>query len=233
MYIKINGIELYYEEYGDTSSRPMIFLHGNGGRSSKFERTRDFFICRRSMIFIDSRGHGGSFFDGRITIPMMACDVAEFIKAKKLKDVALIGFSDGGNIALEAAAILGDTVKKLVVVGANTRLNGLKASAAAFIKAEYLGFCLAAPFSKKYKELKKHFEIMVKQPEISDEKLSKITAEALVVAGENDVIRDAHTREIAAKIKGARLEIVEGGDHFLFKKKNPEINAIIKNFVEG
>lgn len=93
------------------------------------------------------------------------------------------------------------------------------------------GIYSALAFTKKYKEKKRLYQIMLKQPEITDEKLSNITAKTLIVAGENDMIKDGHTREIASKIKGAELKIVAGGNHFLFSKRNGEINAIIKEFL--
>ena len=72
---------------------------------------------------------------------------------------------------------------------------------------------------------------MTKQPEILDATLKSITAKTLVVAGENDMIKDSHTREICAKIKGAKLNIIKGGSHFLISRNNDEINRLISDFI--
>jgi pimeloyl-ACP methyl ester carboxylesterase len=230
MFVELNGIKLYYEEYGAIDGETVICLHGNGGSMKTFYRTA-LLIRGKRVILIDSRGHGRTEFDGHISIPMMASDVAEFVRLKGLENVSLIGYSDGGNIAIEAAAFLGGKVKKLVAVGANTRVDGMTAQALLGIKLSYLKFCLLACFPR-YRTLKKHFEIMVKQPEITDETLSRITAKTLVIAGEHDMIKDSHTCEIVSKIAGASLAVIGGGDHFLFSKKSDEVHKVILEFLE-
>lgn len=229
MYIKVNGIDLYYEEYGAEGGEAVIFLHGNGGSMKTFERTKDAFLDKR-VFLLDSRGHGKTVFEGKIDFPTMGADVAEFIAAKGLKEVSLVGYSDGGNVALETAAILGDTVKKTVIIGANLRFDGIKNSDRISLRAAYAFFSLFS-FLKKYKQLKKCFYIMLNQPEITEEKLKKITAKTFVVAGDRDLIKEEHTKEIAEKLPNSELLIVENADHFFFSKQNERINGIIKDFL--
>jgi pimeloyl-ACP methyl ester carboxylesterase len=229
MYIKVNGIDLYYEEYGTESGEPLIFLHGNSGSMKTFQKTKEVFLDKR-VFLIDSRGHGKTVFEGKIDFPTMGADVAEFVTAKGLKEVSIVGYSDGGIVALEAAAILGAVVKNAVVVGANLRFDGIKKFYGIGIKAEYAFFSLLS-FLKKYKQLKKCYYIMLNQPEITDEKLKKITAKTLVVAGERDIIKEEHTEEIAEKLPNSGLLIVEEADHFFFSKRNEQINGIIRNFI--
>ncbi|MDR2091656.1 MAG: alpha/beta hydrolase [Clostridiales bacterium] len=230
MYIKVNGIDLYYEEYGDENAPPVVFLHGNAGSMKTFQKTKEVFLKDKRVFLLDSRGHGKTVFEGKIDFPTMGADVAEFITAKGLKDVSLVGYSDGGIVALETAAILGGVVKNMVVIGANLRFDGVKKAERAVLKAAYAFFSLFS-FLKKYKQLKKCFYIMLSQPEITEEKLKKITAKTLVAAGEHDIIEEKHTKEIAEKLPDSELLIVEGADHFFFSKRNDQINEIIKNFI--
>jgi pimeloyl-ACP methyl ester carboxylesterase len=182
------------------------------------------------VFLLDSRGHGKTVFEGKIDFPTMGVDVAEFIAAKGLKDVSIVGYSDGGIVAIETAAILGGVVKNMVVVGANLRFDGMKKRDAIGVKAAYALFSLFS-FLKKYKQLKKCFYIVLNQPEITEEKLKKVTAKTLVVAGEHDLIKEEHTKEIAEKLPDSELLIVKDADHFFFSKQNDRINGIIKDFI--
>ncbi|MDR1906403.1 MAG: alpha/beta hydrolase [Clostridiales bacterium] len=229
MFLEINGIRLYYEEYGDKNGDPVLFLHGNGGSVKTFERTKEAFTDKR-VILMDSRGHGQSIFTGKIDFSMMADDTVGLLNALNIREISLVGYSDGGIIALEVAASMKDRVKKLVAIGANTRYNGMKAAFGIQLKAERLWFS-ALSFIPKYKKLKQLFDIMIYQTDITDESLSAITAKTLIVAGERDVIKESHTREIKDKIKDAELIIVKDADHFLFSRNNAKINGILKEFL--
>ncbi|MDR2046356.1 MAG: alpha/beta hydrolase [Clostridiales bacterium] len=232
MFEKVNGLDLYYEEYGSENGEAVIFLHGNGGSVKTFERTKDVFLRDKRVFLIDSRGHGQSAFEGDIDFPAMGSDIADFVRAKGLDSVSLVGYSDGGIVAIEAAALLGGVVKKMVIIGANLRFDGMKSVFNLGLRIEYALFSLLS-FMPKYKKLRRYFRIMLTQPEITAEKLKSVTARTLVVAGERDVIKAEHTAEIAEKLPNAELTIVPGADHFLFSKRNGEINEIIRGFLCG
>ena len=71
---------------------------------------------------------------------------------------------------------------------------------------------------------------MVKDPDIKAEELRSIQSPTLVIAGERDMIREEHTRLIAAEIPGAELSIIPG-DHFI-AAGNPEgFNREVDRFL--
>lgn len=47
--------------------------------------------------------------------------------------------------------------------------------------------------------------LMVNDPNIERNELSKITVPTLVICGKNDIIRESHTKEIAKNIPNAKL----------------------------
>ena len=73
--------------------------------------------------------------------------------------------------------------------------------------------------------------LMVNEPNISPAELSKITAPTLVICGKRDMIKESHTKEIAANIPSAKLSIIKG-NHFIANKKaaafNKEVDAFLK-----
>ena len=95
-------IELFYTDHGRKDDpTPMVLLHGNGGNSSAFFYVVDHFTKDRRVITVDSRGHGRTpKGTAPFTLAQFAEDLREFLDMMKLKKVILIGYSDGGNIAM-------------------------------------------------------------------------------------------------------------------------------------
>lgn len=73
--------------------------------------------------------------------------------------------------------------------------------------------------------------LMVHEPDIEPGKLCAIKVPTLVIAGTKDMIKQAHTEEIAKNISGAKLVIMEG-DHFIAGKRPEEFNKRVAEFLE-
>lgn len=230
MIAEINGIHLNYEETG--KGRVMLFLHGNGQNMSMFDGAVKYFKDSYKCVTLDSRGHGKSDWGTeKLTIPLLADDTVRFIEKMDYNDVVVIGFSDGGNIALEAAAV-SDRIGTVVAVGANLRPDGLTLYARSMIRL-VRALCIPFGFIRSVRNTRRIFYLMSHQPEITAEKLSAIKARTLVTAGTKDYIRTEHTREIAEKIPSASLRLFENADHFLFEKRAEELLGMIGEFVKG
>ena len=67
----------------------------------------------------------------------------------------------------------------------------------------------------------------------SESRLEQITNPTLVLSGDADVIVPVqNSRNLAAKIPGAELKIVEGGSHTFFIEQSDEFNRIITEFLK-
>ncbi|RZK57271.1 MAG: alpha/beta hydrolase [Pedobacter sp.] len=98
-YVDVNGIKLYYEIYGE--GEPLLLLHGNNSSIQSFEQQVDVLRKKYKVIALDSRGQGKSTADKtKLTYELMAKDVNAFLELLQLKNVNVLGWSDGGNIAL-------------------------------------------------------------------------------------------------------------------------------------
>ncbi|MCR4860465.1 MAG: alpha/beta hydrolase, partial [Bacteroidales bacterium] len=58
-----------------------------------------------------------------------------------------------------------------------------------------------------------------------------IQAPTLVLAGDRDMIKESHTRLIAVRIPGARLQIIPG-DHFIASKQPDAFNEAVLAFLD-
>jgi pimeloyl-ACP methyl ester carboxylesterase len=88
------GCELYYEDLG--SGRPVVFIHGFTVTSRFFVRQRNFFAERHRFVAPDVRSHGRSemVLTGN-TVALQTRDLHELFDALGLRDIVLVGWSNG------------------------------------------------------------------------------------------------------------------------------------------
>ena len=72
--------------------------------------------------------------------------------------------------------------------------------------------------------------LMVNDPYIKPWSLRKLTIPALVIAGEDDLIRERHTRFIARCLPNAQLAIIPGG-HAVAAMNSDGFNAVVMDFL--
>ncbi len=72
--------------------------------------------------------------------------------------------------------------------------------------------------------------LMVNDPNVKPKELAAIKAKTLVIAGTKDMVKDSHTRLIAASIPNAELVLLKG-DHFIAAKIPQEFNRAVLDFL--
>lgn len=224
-------IRLHWTESG--MGEPLVLLHGNGEDGSYFAHQIAFFSKRRRVIAVDTRGHGKSpRGDAPFTIRQFAEDLKEFLDERDIPQTDLLGFSDGGNIALIFALRYPERVRRLILNGANLEPAGVKAGVQFPI---VLGWRVAGLFARRSAGAKRNAEmlgLMVRDPMIPLEDLKTVSAPVLVIAGTRDIIRESHTRKIAQALPHSRLVFLPG-DHFIASKNPEEFNSAVEDFLTG
>ena len=210
---------------------PLLLLHGNGEDSRYFSGQIDALAQRFHVYALDTRGHGqtprGS---APFTIRQFAEDLLGFMDAHEIEWAHLLGFSDGGNIALVFALRHPERVGRLILNGANLNPAGVKRSVQIPIE---LGYRFASLFARKSESARRKAELlglMVNDPNIDPADLAKIRSKTLVIAGTMDMIKSEHTRQIAAGIPDAQLVFLEG-DHFIAGKHPEAFNRAVLAFL--
>lgn len=224
-------IQLHHIEQGQ--GQPLILLHGNGEDGSYFEHQISAFSVNHRVIALDTRGHGQSPRGEKpFTIQQFAEDLHDFMNEKAIAKATILGFSDGGNIALTFALKYPERVEKLILNGANLFPSGVKPR---YQWPIVLGYHIANCFAKKSEQAKKNaglLALMVKEPHIAPSELARLTMPVLVVAGTNDMIKEPHTRLIYNNLPNAQLAILKG-DHFVANKNPLAFNAMVRSFLSG
>lgn len=222
-------IQLHYVEQGQ--GQLLILLHGNGESCDYFEHQIAYFSKQYHVIALDTRGHGKSPRGEKpFTIKQFAEDLHDFMDEKGIGKAILLGFSDGGNIALTFALKYPERVDKMIVDGANLFPSGVKPWYQWPIE---LGYRIAKLFSGKSEQAKRNTEmlgLMVNEPHIDPAKLAHLTMPVLVVAGTKDMIKESHTRLIYKSLPNAQMNIIEG-DHFVANKNAEAFNKVVDIFL--
>ena len=222
-------IRLYYAEKGQ--GEPLILLHGNGENGGYFKGQIDEFAKYYHVYAVDTRGHGRSpRGDKPFTIQQFAEDLLGFMDEQGIEKAHLLGFSDGGNIALAFALAYPERLGRLILNGANLNARGVRPSTQIPIE---IGYRIAKLAAKKKETAKRNAEmlgLMVHYPDTTPQDLAAIRAKTLVIAGTKDMIRGEHTRLIAESIPGAKLVFLKG-DHFIASKHPEEFNKAVLDFL--
>ena len=221
-------IQLHYTCHG--SGEPLLLLHGNGEDSTYFVHQIEEFSKDFTVYAIDTRGHGKSpKGTAPFTLSQFADDLLDFMDIHGLQQPNILGFSDGGNIALIFALRHPERIRRLIVCGANLFPEGLQERLLAAMRRKYESFLQENTPEAEFNQLL--FRLMLDEPQIDPAELSRLTMPTLVIAGEKDMVQDSHTRLIAASIPGARLSIIPG-DHFIAAKEPATFNAEVRAFFE-
>lgn len=227
----VNGINIYYEVYG--TGEPLLLLHGNSSSISLFEKQIPELSKHYKVIAVDSRGQGKSSEDGRTyTYDLFADDMNALLDHLHLDSVNIVGWSDGGNTGLIMAMKYPGKVKKLVTMGANV-----------FIDHSVVANWVFKALNKEKKEMKgdttygsvnrlRMIDLLLTEPKHSFEELKGISCPVLVVAGEKDVIKEEHTRAIAAAIPKSSLMIVPNATHYFPSEDPKAFNKAVIDFVQ-
>ena len=224
-------INHYYIEKG--TGFPLILLHGNGEDCGYFVHQMEPFAKHFRVIAIDTRGHGQTpRGEASFSIRQFAEDLLDFMNPHQIEQAHILGFSDGGNIAMVFALMHPERVEKLILNGANLNASGVKRKVQIPIE---IGYRIAKIFATKSPAARKNAEmlgLMVNDPNVKAEELSCIQNPTLVIAGEKDMIKDSHTRLIAKSIPEAMLSIIPG-NHFIANKNPDTFNEVVLRFLLG
>lgn len=218
-------IRLNYEEKGTGST--LILLHGNGSSLRSLKKQIEYFSGRFRVIALDTRGHGRSpRGEQPFSIEQFAEDLYEFMKEKSIDKADLLGFSDGGNIAITFALKHQEMIGKMIICGANLFPEGLVERELRIRQKAYNLWQKLAPESRRTHLLR----LIVQEPDISPQELNKIKVPVLVAAGTKDMIKTEHTKMIYDNIKSSRLLLIEG-THFIPMTKAKVFNKAVEEFL--
>ena len=198
--VQLSEVEMHFTVYGE-EGYPLILVHGNGGSQDSLREAAQYLANDYKVYIIESRCHGQSSDPGEISYDLMAKDIKEFIEAMGLEKPYLMGHSDGGMNALTVAYTYPDLLGGFISCGSNTNPTRFKPY-----------FTIGVKIADMMKPDKLN-DMMLEQPWMTKELLSKITCPAYIVAGEYDIMWLSDTVFIHECIKDSKIAIIKGANH--------------------
>ncbi|MET9959515.1 alpha/beta hydrolase [Streptomyces sp. NPDC006326] len=241
-YVELPGVRTWYEAEG--AGDPLLLLHGGFCTNETWGAQRPDFAAEYHVFLPERRGHGRTpDVAGPLSYEAMADDTIAFIESVVGGPAHLVGWSDGGIVALLVAIGRPDLVRKVVAIGANF-LPAPQSTAA----PEALDDMAAdgddlAFFREAYQAVSpdgaEHWPVVVAkvadmirtQPTISTDALARISAPTLVLAGDDDLVTLEHTVALYRAIPNSELAVVPGTSHGLPMEKPGQVNRLILDFL--
>ncbi len=247
--VELGDIRLHFREGG--SGTPILLLHGGFGSSQDWSPYLDELSREYRVVAPDSRGHGRSTIgEGPLTYGRMAGDAVRLLDHLGISRTHLVGFSDGGCVALHllmdypdrirTATLIGtpyhlDNYPPQVYAGFRGFLDGLTGSgpeADAFgFKAAYLA---VAPRPEDWPELVRRLgSTWLTQPTFTEFELRLIGRPVLVVKVDRDPFLPPEVFDrMASLIPSARIVHIPEGSHAVPFEQPERLIAEIRRFIK-
>lgn len=230
-YAHVNGVRLYYEEYG--KGEPLLLLHGNSQSIEAFAFQIPELSKHFRVVAVDTRAQGKSTEDGKTySYDLFAEDMKAFLDYLALDSVNIVGWSDGGNTGLILAMRFPQKVKRLITMGANIFIDKSVVVKGVIPAINKQIKSISADTTFKARNSRRLMTMLLTEPKYTFEALKKIQCPVLVVAGENDLITPSHTKGIAANIPKGTLLIAPKESHYFPVNNAKEFNRIVLDYLK-
>lgn len=230
-YLELPDIRFAYCEHG--AGPTLIFLHGNSESKKIFAHYQTEHFADYHTIALDSRGHGQSrSIDRELTIPQLANDVVNFCIAKGIQRTHLVGYSDGGNIALLLAKNAPQLFDKIVAIAPNYLVSGTEEKTLRTFTRLYKLWKFLRRLGLPAQKIIMRFDLMMNDIGITADELRSINTGMKILYAEKEMIKPEHIREIAELVPNTELEMIPGCTHMNILRQ-PATAAAIRQYLAG
>jgi pimeloyl-ACP methyl ester carboxylesterase len=232
-YANVNGLKMYYDVYGD--GFPLVLIHGGGSTiGTTFGGILPGLAKNHKVIAVEMQAHGHTAdIDRPLSFEHDADDIAELLKQLRISKADIFGFSNGASTTLHVAIRHPQLVNKIIVASTFYKKDGAQSWFWDMMKnATFSGMPQAykdafLDINPDTNALHKMFERDVTRmqtfKDIDLKEINAITAPALIICGDNDVVRPEHAVEMYRQMQHAKLAILPGGHgDFIGELATPE-----------
>jgi pimeloyl-ACP methyl ester carboxylesterase len=213
---------MYYEEHGH--GRPLVLLHGGGSTAqTSFGAIIPALARDHHVIAPEQQGHGHTAdIDRPMSFEQMADDTAALLDQLGVHDADIMGFSNGGMVALQLAIRHPALVRRLIVCSSYYAHAGLvpalrdgfaHASADSMPAPLRDAYLAAAPHPDLAAYVAKTVKMMLSFPDIPESALKSIAAPTLVMVADHDVVMLDHEQQLAQLVQHGQLAVFPGSAH--------------------
>ena len=159
------------------------------------------FVGTRAVIVFDQQGHGRTADTSReMSYEQFADDAAALLRALEVERADVMGYSQGGGVALQLALRHPTVVNKLVSMSATYRQDGWYPSVFDGIQGLDAAAFAGTPVEKAFREhtcdasafdayIEKMKVLNITDQDISDAQMRSISARTMVIVGDADAVK--------------------------------------------
>jgi pimeloyl-ACP methyl ester carboxylesterase len=262
-HLPINGLSLYHEVYGElgaSTTVPLLLIPGAFMATDSMQAWVSAFVAERTLIVFDQQGHGRTPDTSReMSYPQFADDAAALLRALNVERADVMGYSQGGGVALQLALRHPALVNKLVSLSATYRKDGWYPSVMESIEGLSATAFAGSPFEKAFMEhtpdaaafdayLEKMKVLNINDQDISDAQMRAMSAQTMVIVGDADGVKPEHAlamfrlrgggdEEAAAtgmlqQVPAARLVILPATSHLGISAESAVLAPMVSAFLD-
>jgi pimeloyl-ACP methyl ester carboxylesterase len=239
------GVDTSYEELG--SGPTVVLLHGGLSGGESWEPALPALTGTYRVLVPDRRGHGRTAdVNGPYTYEAMAEETIAFLEQVAGEPANLVGYSDGGMVALLVVRDRPDLVRRVVTIGAGFHYTGqhpeiLEQMQSMDPDAEEMASMREA-YGERSPDGVDHWPVVVEKvvrmgatgPTMTVDELRRIDRPVLVISADDDLVTLSHTVELAESLPQGQLAVVPGTSHALpFEKPELLVTLITQFLAEG
>jgi esterase len=259
---------LYAQSFGDTfrvsspQQATIVLIHGLFGNSDNLAVIRRHFETTHHVLSVDLPDHGQSPRTDVFSFDHYAALLLSTLKASGIKECYVVAHSLGGKVAMRAASLAPDIIKKLVVMdiapvkhearhhnvikglssvnlsAIDNRKEAMQSLSEHIVDSGTIAFLLKSLYKDDNKAWQWRFNlplIMRDYPLLSDWPFSGelYNGDITFIKGKNsDYITQKHQATIMQQFPKAKAKIVDAG-HWLHAEKPQLVNTLLTRVLLG
>jgi pimeloyl-ACP methyl ester carboxylesterase len=255
-YVKVNGLEMYYEIHG-SGGTPLVLLPGAfSGIGTSFGKLLPDLAKSRQVVAFELQGQGRTAdIDRPLSMEQMAEDVAAALPQLGIEKADVFGYSLGGGVALQLVIQHPERVRKLVLMSIAYNREGSHPGFWDAMEGMKPEMMYGSPWHEEYlkiapkpEDFDKFFAkktVMDKEAkDVPAETFKAIKAPTLIVMGDSDMFRPEHAVEMfrllgggvmgdLAGLPNSQLAILPGVSHVSIANRADLLLPMITPFLDA
>lgn len=230
--VQVGDLEMTVVVQG--SGPDLVLLHGGGEGADGLAALQGLLASGHRVLAPEQRGHGRTPDIEPFGFDEMAADTVGLLESMGIASADLVGWSDGGIIALLIAHRRPDLVRRVVAIGASLRMD-LQPDALRQADLDWIRTTDPAtvPFPMAVETRHKLMAMWLAGPNLTFDDLRAIDLPVLVMAADHDMITLEHQLAMFQALPAGQLSVIPDATHEVPQTKPALVAGLIEAFLRA